>query len=48
MFNCQGHDGQEIFIIPSKDLVIVQLGYSPKPDRVVDFNALVRDIIAAL
>ena len=48
MFNCQGHDGQEIFIIPSKDLVVVVLGYSPKPDRVVDWNALVRDIIAQL
>ena len=48
MFNCQGHDGQEIFIIPSKDLVVVVLGYSPKPDRVVDWNALVRDIIDQL
>ena len=48
MFNCQGHDGQEIFIIPSKDLVVVVLGYSPKPDRVVDWNALVRDIINQL
>ena len=48
MFNCQGHDGQEIFIIPSKSLVVAVLGYSPKPDRVIDWNALVRDIIAAL
>ena len=48
MFNCQGHDGQEIFIIPSKDLVVAVLGYSPKPDRVVDWNALVRDIIDQL
>ena len=48
MFNCQGHDGQEVFIIPSKDLVVVVLGYSPKPDRVVDWNALVRDIIDQL
>ena len=48
MFNCQGHDGQEVFIIPSKDLVVVVLGYSPKPDRVIDWNALVRDIIDQL
>ncbi|MBO6064335.1 MAG: serine hydrolase [Bacteroidales bacterium] len=47
-YNCQGHDGQMVFIIPSKDLVVVVLGYSPKPDRVVDWNALVRDIIAQL
>jgi hypothetical protein len=37
-----------VFIIPSKDLVVVELGYSPKPDRVVDFNGLLREIIAAL
>ena len=48
MFYCQGHDGQEVFIIPSKELVVVELGYSPKPDKVVDFNGLLRDIIAAL
>lgn len=48
MFSCQGHDGQEIYIIPSKELVVVVLGYSPKPDRVIDFNALLRDVIAAL
>jgi hypothetical protein len=48
MFNCQGHDGQQVFIIPSKSLVVVTLGYSPKPDRVIDWNALVRDIIAEL
>ena len=45
MFSCQGHDGQEIYIIPSKDLVVVILGYSPKPDRVIDFNGVLRDII---
>ncbi len=48
MYSCNGHDGQQIFIIPSKDLVVVVLGYSPKPDRVIDFNGLLRDIMAAL
>ena len=48
MLSCQGHDGQEIFIIPSKRLVVVILGYSPKPDRVIDFNGVLRDIIANL
>lgn len=48
MFSCQGHDGQEIYIIPSKGLVVVILGYSPKPDRVIDFNGLLRDIIQQL
>ena len=46
MYSCQGHDGQMIFIIPSKELVVVVLGYSPKPDRVIDFDSLLRDIIA--
>lgn len=45
MFSCQGHDGQEIYIIPSKQLVVVVLGYSPKPDRVIEFNRLLKDII---
>ena len=48
MFSCNGHDGQQIYIVPSKDLVVVILGYSPKPDRVIDFNGLLRDIISRL
>ena len=48
MFSCQGHDGQEIYIIPSKELVVVILGYSPKPDRVIDFNGVLRDILTKL
>jgi len=48
MYACQGHDGQQVYIIPSKELVVVILGYSPKPNHVIDFNGLLRDIIAAL
>ena len=48
MYSCNGHDGQQIYIIPSKELVVVILGYSPKPDRVIDFNGLLKDIIAEL
>lgn len=48
MFYCKGHDGQRIFIIPSKDLVVAFLSYSPKPDRAVDCNALLKDIIDKL
>ena len=44
MFYCNGHDGQRIFVIPSKDLVVVVLGYSSK-DHAIDFNALLKDII---
>ena len=48
MYSCNGHDGQQIYIIPSEGLVVVVLGYSPKPDRVIEFNRLLSDIIAAL
>ena len=48
MFSCRGHDGQQIYIIPSKDLVVVILGYSPKPDRVINFNGLLKDVIENL
>jgi CubicO group peptidase (beta-lactamase class C family) len=47
MFYCNGHDGQRIFILPSKDLVIVVLGYSPK-DRAMDFSRLLKDILGTL
>lgn len=46
MFYCDGHDGQDIFIFPSHELVVVVLGFSPKPDNVIDFNALLRDILS--
>ena len=45
MYYCDGHDGQDIFIFPSLQLVVVVLGFSPKPDNVIDFNALLREII---
>jgi CubicO group peptidase (beta-lactamase class C family) len=43
MFMCIGHDGQRIFMIPSLDLAVVVLGYSP--DNSMDFNRLLADII---
>lgn len=45
MYSCNGHDGQRIFIIPSKDLVVVVLGYSPKPDHQVNFDLMLGDIL---
>ena len=45
MYYCDGHDGQDIFIFPSHQLVVVILGFSPKPDNVIDFNTLLRDIL---
>lgn len=46
MFYCKGHDGQRIFIFPDQQLAVVVLGYSPRPDHVMDFNALLGDILA--
>ncbi len=48
MFMCEGHDGQEICIIPSKELVIVVLGYSPRSKGGMDFNSLLNDILSAI
>jgi CubicO group peptidase (beta-lactamase class C family) len=48
MYSCNGHDGQLIFIIPSKELVVVVVGYSPKPDRVLKFNELLGDILSTI
>ncbi len=48
MLYCNGHDGQRIFILPSNDLVIVILGYSPKPDGVMEFGRLVGDVVKAI
>jgi hypothetical protein len=48
LFSCNGHDGQHIFIIPSKDLIVVLLGYSPKPDHVMNFDALLGDVISTI
>lgn len=48
MFYCKGHDGQRIFIMPDQQLAVVILGYSPKPDHVIDFNTLLHDILSAI
>lgn len=47
MFMCEGHDGQQIFILPDQQLVVVVLGYSPQPTG-MDCNRLLKDILAAL
>lgn len=48
MYSCNGHEGQRIFIVPSKKLVVVVLGYSPKSNGGMDFEALLGDIVAAI
>ncbi len=48
MYSCEGHDGQMIFIIPSKALIVVILGYSPKPDHEMELDRLLKDILNTL
>jgi CubicO group peptidase (beta-lactamase class C family) len=46
MFCCRGHDGQYIFIIPSKELVIVRTGFSKKGE--FDQNGFIAGIVGAI
>jgi CubicO group peptidase (beta-lactamase class C family) len=48
MYYCKGHDGQRIFILPDLQIAVVILGYSPKPDHVMEFNRLLGDILNSL
>ncbi len=48
MYMCVGHDGQRIFIIPSREMVVVVLGYSPSSNGGMDFDTLLSDIIRAI
>ena len=46
MFYCKGHNGQYIYIIPSKQLVVVRTGFSPK--GTYDFNEFLSGITSAV
>ncbi len=48
MFYCVGHDGQRIFILPTEELIVVVLGYSPTSNGGMDFDGLLKDILSAL
>ncbi len=45
MFSCQGHRGQRIFIIPSRKLVVVRLGFS---EESFDHNGFLKNILSAI
>ena len=45
-FMCKGHDGQFIFIVPSKDLVVVRTGYSKKGE--FSTNEMMKEILKAI
>ena len=46
MFYCSGHDGQYIYLIPSKELVIVRTGFSKQGE--FDQNGFLTGILQAI
>ena len=48
MYSCEGHDGQMIFILPTQQLIVVVLGFSHKPDHEMDFERLLKDVLATV
>ena len=46
MYSANGYQGQRVFIIPSKDLVVVRTGLAEEPE--FDFNSFLRDVVAAI
>ncbi|MBK8884347.1 MAG: serine hydrolase [Bacteroidales bacterium] len=44
MYACDGHDGQHIYILPTQEMVVVILGYSPVSNP-VDTDRLLKDIV---
>ncbi|MFT4697486.1 MAG: CubicO group peptidase (beta-lactamase class C family) [Flavobacteriaceae bacterium] len=46
MYSCNGFQGQYVFIIPSKDLVVVRTGLKPNPD--FNVNQFLRGIISSI
>jgi CubicO group peptidase (beta-lactamase class C family) len=46
LFSANGYQGQRVFIIPSKELVIVRMGLSEEP--VFNFNEFLRDILKTI
>ena len=46
MYSANGYQGQRVFIIPSKDLVIVRTGLAESPD--FDFNTFLKGIVDAV
>jgi hypothetical protein len=46
MFYMSGYEGQDVFVIPSKNLVVVKLGLTT--GNWIDANAFLSNIISAL
>ena len=46
VYSCEGHDGQFVVIVPSHDLVVTVLGFSPRKTNPLNIEMLVVDLIA--
>lgn len=46
MFSCDGYQGQHIFIIPSKELVIVRMGLTEAPE--FNFDQFLKEILSSI
>jgi len=46
LFSCNGYQGQHVFIIPSKNLIIVRMGLTEEPQ--FDFNAFLKGILTSI
>lgn len=46
LFSCNGYEGQHVFVIPSKDLVVVRTGLAEEP--YFDVNGVLSTIVKAL
>jgi len=46
MYSCNGYQGQMVFIIPSKDIVIVRMGLTEEPE--FDFNGFIKGILESI
>lgn len=46
MYSMQGHQGQKVYIIPSRDMVIVRMGLNEETE--IDFNKMLKEIFDAV
>lgn len=47
-YYASGHDGQKVIVVPSEDLVVVRMGFTPAADDEPSEVQLVEDVVAAL
>ena len=46
LYSCNGYQGQHVFIIPSKDLVIVRFGLAENPE--FDVDTFLKEVLSAM